>query len=171
MHPSEWKGTPAEADWDYGVGVKDGGYRKRERRVRWVEPVGTVVGEGAPWVGEGEGEWEWVVEEDAEVEEEHGKVEIWGEAVDLGIETGGVGEDPIEEMEDVFEYFDPSVYRRIGGDTGAGWLNTADTEGDLDNGAGGVPRQFDLARKPKVARGRARERLLDIVGREPGRFM
>ena len=117
---------------------------------------------------EREKDWELVEEEDGE---------IGGEAVDLGIEMGGVGEDPNEEMEDLFEYFGPSVYFRIDGCPGADRLDPTDsrvdtdTKGGLGSRAAGVPHQPDLARKPKVARGRARERLLDIVGREPGRFM
>ena len=123
-------------------------------------------------VREREREWEWEVFEEA-------TEEIGGEAVDLGlgIEMGGVGEDPNEEMEDLFEYFDPEVYLRVDGCAGAGRLDTADgrvksaANGGLYNSADSVPRQSELARKPKVVKSGTRDRLLDTAGRKPGRFM
>ena len=80
-------------------------------------------------------------------------------------------------MEDLFDYIDSKAYLRFDGCTEAGKLDTADSSvaGDAKGGpgsrAGGVPHQPDLVRKPKVAKSDARDRLLDIVGREPGRFM
>lgn len=164
-HPSEWKGTPAEAEWHYGDGVGNGGYGERERRVRWADPEVTMVEtREEEWVErrgrKAEREWDWELVEEGE----DGEMEIGGNAVDLGIEMGGVDENPDEEMEDLFEYLDPGKYLRIDGCTGADRLDTADgrvdgdTEGGLGNSADGVPCQSHLARKPKIARGRARSR-------------
>lgn len=159
----------------------NGGYAGRERRVRWKGTVGTVVGlveregEGEePRGRKAEREWEWEVVEE---EDGEGKIEIGGEVVDLGIEMAGVGEDPNEEMEDLFEYFDPEVYLKVDGCDGAGRLDTADgrvnsaANGGLGNSADRMPRQSELARKPKVAKSGARDGLLDIAGRKPSRFM
>ena len=173
MHPSEWKTTPAEAEWDYGV--RYGGYCYRQRKVRFAEPVVTdveVVDE--PWVcevgRERHCEWEWVEKEDVEIE-------IGGVAVDLGSEMGGVGKDPDEEMEDVFELLDPTFYLGIDGCTGAGMLDPADsrvnsgTKGGLGNSAVRVPCQPNLLKEPYVTRSGARERVLNIAGRKPGCFI
>ncbi len=106
VHPSEWKTTPAEAEWDYGL--KNGGYRYRQRKVRFADPVVTDVEVVESWVCEAarEGDWEWVEKEDVETE-------VGGVAVDLGSEMGGVGEDPDEEMEDVFEYLYPDLSKLL----------------------------------------------------------
>lgn len=120
------------------------------REEEWVERRGRKA----------EREWDWELVEEGE----DGEMEIGGNAVDLGIEMGGVDENPDEEMEDLFEYLDPGKYLRIDGCTGADRLDTADgrvdgdTEGGLGNSADGVPCQSHLARKPKIARGRARSR-------------
>ena len=94
--------SPAEAEWDYGV--KGGGWGSRQRKVRFEDPVVTDVVEMVGW---GERDWEWVEKEDGEM--------------------AGVGEDPDEEMEDVFEYLDPDVYLRTDGCIGAGVLDPAET--------------------------------------------
>ncbi|KAK0515873.1 hypothetical protein JMJ35_001907 [Cladonia borealis] len=112
VHPSEWKETPAEAAWDYSVGVRNGGWGNRERRVRWAGPVVTDVLEPEEEKGSGaerEG-WEWVEEDDGEE-----------------VHIGDMGGDPDEEMEDLFEELDPSVYLKINGCTGAGMLEDADS--------------------------------------------
>ena len=66
--------------------------------MRFADPVVTDVLKGVEQRGrkaEREGEWEWF-------EREVG--EIGGAGAGLGIEMGDGGEDPDEEMEDVFEY-------------------------------------------------------------------
>ena len=109
MHPSEWRGTPAEADWDYSVGVRNGGWVNKQRTVRFEDPVVTDALEA-----EEEGESEEESEVESEEEEEDGE-EKW---VMIGRASwkrnGFVSEYPDEEMEDAFEELDTSIYRGTG---------------------------------------------------------
>ena len=109
MHPSEWRGTPAEADWDYSVGVRNGGYGNRQRRVRFADPVVTDALEA-----EEDDEVESEEESEVESEEEEGE-EKW---VMIGRSSWEgndfVSEYPDEEMEDAFEELDTSIYRGTG---------------------------------------------------------
>lgn len=123
MHPSKWRETPAEAAWDYSVGVRNGGWGYRQRTVRWADPVVTDVLEGREG-GEEEEEDGEMVGEVAESDEEDEDKEAEEEWVLMGrwsSNWGVVGENPDEEMQDVFEEIDPSLY------LGTGVLEDADT--------------------------------------------
>lgn len=47
LHPRDWKCSPAEADWDYGL--PNGGHPSRNPKVRFADDVGTEVRHFERW--------------------------------------------------------------------------------------------------------------------------